>query len=53
MSRPVTWLAGADADLRGIFAKSEDLYEGGGTHFLLMVEEYLERISQFSESAPV
>ena len=53
MSLSIEWLAGATADLQTAFNKFEDQREESGTKFLVLIEQYLGRISQFPEIAPV
>ncbi len=53
MSLRVDLLAGADADLQGIFNRLEDCGDGLGVEFLTVVDAYLERIANFPEIAPM
>jgi len=53
MSLPVEFLAGADADLQGIFNRMEDFREGFGVEFIIALDAYLARIGVFPEIAPL
>ena len=52
MSLPVEFLAGADAELQGIFNRFEEYREGFGVEFMTAVDAYLARIAVFPAIAP-
>ena len=51
MSRPVEWLAGADADLQTVFARHEDRRQEAGENFLSLIEACLGWVSRFPKTA--